>query len=232
MKILVTGGSGLLGTHICSELRRLNVEYLAPTHGECDILNINHLETIVDQYKPNTIIHCAAIAKFVDVEKDPIKGLQVNVVGTANIAHICMKHSIRLVYISTSHVFDGTKGLYQVTDQINPLTKYAKSKAASEYVTTMCNNYLVVRTEFCDVDFPFEFAYVDKWSSKDYVDKIAPIIVSKSLSSEFGVCHVGSVRRSFYELAVERNPNVKPGSIKEAQQQSTVPILVDTSFNL
>ena len=143
--------------------------------------------------------------------------------GTVNITLACMEKNIRLVYISTAHVFDGKDGLYKPKDPINPIGKYAKSKAAGELVSRIYDNSLSIRTEFLPVEFPFEFAYVDKWTSKDYVDILAPKIVEKCLSDETGVCHVGSKRRSFYEIAMERNPNVKKGNRTEN-------FLKDTSF--
>ena len=78
-------------------------------------------------------------------------------------------------------------------------------------------------SEFFDKDFPFEYAYDDKWTSKDYIDILAPKIVEKCLSDETGVCHVGSKRRTFYEIAKGRNPNVKRGKRNKND-------LKDTSF--
>ena len=113
--------------------------------------------------------------------------------------------------------------MYKSTDPINPISKYAKSKAAGELVSRIYDNSLSIRTEFLPTEFPFEFAYVDKWTSKDYVDILAPKIVEKCLSDETGVCNVGSKRRTFYEIAKGRNPNVKRGKRNKND-------LKDTSF--
>jgi dTDP-4-dehydrorhamnose reductase len=230
--VFITGGSGLLGSNLIKELTHRNIPYSAPSHSECNIQNFNNLETHILNNKPSVIIHCAAVAKFADVEKDPINALDTNVIGTANVVKACMLHNIRLVFISTSHVFDGKRGMYKTTDTVNPITKYAKMKVADEYIVSILDNSLSIRTEFCGLDFPFEFAYHDKWSSKDYIDKLAPEILDVSLSYRTGICHVAGPRRSFYELGLERNPNVKPGSIVEAQSISNVPILVDTSLDI
>ena len=50
------------------------------------------------------------------------------------------------------------------------------------------------------------------------------------LSDKKGICHIGGPRKSFYDFALERNPNVKPGSVKEIISKSKVPILIDTSL--
>jgi|TARA_R110001592_G_scaffold114664_2_gene314693 dTDP-4-dehydrorhamnose reductase len=231
MKILITGGSGLLGNEIKEHLKNIkNIEYYAPTSTECNIENLEVVTKTISDYNPNMIIHCAAIAKFKDVELNPKKALKTNIIGTCNITHVCIGTDIRLIYISSSHVFDGQKGNYKSTDQINPLTKYAKTKAAGEYTVLTHDNSLIVRTEFCGRDFPFNTAYIDKWSSKDYVDVLIPKLLDICLSDKKGTCHVGGPRKSFYDFALERNPSVKPGSVKEIISKSKVPILIDTSF--
>ena len=231
MKILITGGSGLLGNEIKEHLKNIkNIEYYAPTSTECNIENLEVVTKTISDYNPNMIIHCAAIAKFKDVELNPKKALKTNIIGTCNITHVCIGTDIRLIYISSSHVFDGQKGNYKSTDQINPLTKYAKTKAAGEYTVLTHDNSLIIRTEFCGKDFPFNTAYIDKWSSKDYVDVLIPKLLDICLSDKKGTCHVGGPRKSFYDFALERNPSVKPGSVKEIISKSKVPILIDTSF--
>jgi dTDP-4-dehydrorhamnose reductase len=228
MKILITGGSGLLGSNLILELKNRNIEYVAPAHDVCDITKYEQLETVISQIRPNIIVHCAAIAKFADVETNPILALDANIIGTTNITKICIKYNIRLIFISTSHVFDGKKGMYDINDQINPLTKYSKTKAAGEYIVSCYENSLSIRTEFCGIDFPFDTAYTDKWSSKEYVDNLTPTMVDAIISNQTGITHIAGERKSFYDFGLERNPNVKPGSIKEIQSVSKVPILVDT----
>ena len=52
------------------------------------------------------------------------------------------------LYDYVKNVFDGDKGLYKSTDPINPIGKYAKSKAAGELVSRIYDNSLSIRTEF------------------------------------------------------------------------------------
>lgn len=234
MKILITGGSGLLGNELKNfiDTKSLphNVEYYAPSSTKCNIEDLEVVTKTILDYNPDIIIHCAAIAKFKDVELNPKKALKTNIIGTCNVTHACMGTNIKLIYISSSHVFDGQKGNYKSSDQINPLTKYAKTKAAGEYTVLTHDNSLVVRTEFCGKDFPFDTAYTDKWSSKDYIDILVPKLLDACLSDKKGICHIGGPRKSFYDFALERNPNVKPGSVKELVKTSPVPILIDTSL--
>jgi dTDP-4-dehydrorhamnose reductase len=224
MKILLTGGSGLLGRNLISHLS--GHEVIAPSSSELDITNA--LSFI--SFKCDLVIHCAAIAKFADAEKDPLGTIDTNIQGTCNALRHAMTRNARFVFISSSHVFDGQKGNYEHTDLPNPLTRYAKSKVAGEMAALIYDKSLVIRTEFCDVDFPFDTAFTDKYSSKEYIDILAPKIVEKCLSEQTGICHVGSSRRSFYEFGQLRNPNVKPGSVENLLKTSAVPILIDTSL--
>jgi len=230
MKILITGGSGLLGKSLATELINRGFNVYAPSSSVMNIKDKSTVKNIINYFNPQIIVHCAAIAKFADAEKKPIDTIETNIVGTCNIAEECIFHNIRLVYISTSHVFDGTEGNYKSTDKVNPLTKYSKSKVAGEMTTLIHENSLVIRTEFCGIDFPFETAYTDKFSSKEYIDIITPKIADKCTNEQIGICHVGGPRLSFYKFGLQRNPNVKPGSVKDLVSQSKVPILIDTSL--
>ena len=220
--ILVTGGDGLLGTNIIPLLKKEYDTVFHPSHLEMDIEVMEEVKSYIND-DIDMVIHCAAIANVPYGETHPKEIIQTNVMGTVNITLACMEKNIRLVYISTAHVFDGKDGLYKPQDPINPIGKYAKSKAAGELVSRIYDNSLSIRTEFFDKDFPFEYAYDDKWTSKDYIDILAPKIVEKCLSDETGVCHVGSKRRTFYEIAKGRNPNVKKGKRNKND-------LKDTSF--
>ena len=220
--ILVTGGDGLLGTNIIPLLKKEHDTVFHPSHLEMDIEVMEEVKSFIND-DIDMVVHCAAIANVSYGETHPKEIIQTNVMGTVNITLACMEKNIRLVYISTAHVFDGKDGLYKPQDPINPIGKYAKSKAAGELVSRIYDNSLSIRTEFFDKDFPFEYAYDDKWTSKDYIDILAPKIVEKCLSDETGVCHVGSKRRTFYEIAKGRNPNVKKGKRNKND-------LKDTSF--
>jgi len=235
MRILITGGTGLLGSNLKKFFHLQNNEWgdihtFAPDRKILNIQDPVNVKHIIKVYNPDVIIHCAAIAKFKDAEENPKLTISTNIKGTCNLVEECIENNIRFIYISTSHVFDGNKGLYKHTDKVNPLTKYAKSKVAGELATLIHENSLVIRTEFCGEDFPFEVAFTDKYSSKEYIDIITPKIGYKCIGTQIGICHVGGPRLSFYEFGKLRNPSVKPGSVKNLVQTSKVPILIDTSL--
>ena len=154
--------------------------------------------------------------------------MNINVIGTLNLVSACAKRNIKLVYISTDYVFDGRNGPYEPEDPINPITVYAKSKAAGELCARCYPYSLVIRTSFFDTTFPYDAALVDQYTSKDYVDIIAPKILQAIKDNERGVVHVGSSRRSIYDIAITRKPYVK----KISREDIPYPVPQDTSFKL
>ena len=115
MKILITGGSGLLGSNLIKILQK-NHDVFYPTHKEMDILDYSKILNYISDTLPNIVIHCAAIAKFINAEKQPINTIDTNIIGTCNIVKACAEYNIKMIYISTSHVFDGEQGNYKSTD--------------------------------------------------------------------------------------------------------------------
>ena len=138
MKVFLTGGSGLLGKHLEKELDDRGIEHYSPAHAAFDVIEQRLGEVILWlDFKPDVVIHCAAVARYRDVETDLGHALRTNVVGTCHLIQECISHDIRMVYISTDHVFDGLDGPYGIDDKINPLTKYAKTKAAGELAVSV-----------------------------------------------------------------------------------------------
>ena len=150
----------------------------------------------------------------------------MNVVGTANVVYACRLYGVRLVYISTDYVFDGRRGQYSPDDAINPTNKYAMTKAAGEYIVRTYDSSLVIRTSFCERVFPYEKAFIDQYTSRDYIDIISPLILKEASSNKVGIIHVGTGRKSVYKLAKQRKSDV--GILKISDVNFTVP--ADTSF--
>lgn len=210
MKILITGGSGTLGKELIKLLKSTNHVVLSPSSYELNITDYAACIEWFDLYKPDLVIHSAAYTDVKETEKNVSKSIRTNIIGTCNIILACERHDLKLVHISTDHVFDGKKGNYSITDAINPVTKYAKSKGAAELAARMYDKSLIIRTSFFTHDFPYEKAFVDQWSSKDYVDIIAPKVLEAALSQKLGIVHCASERRTLFEIAKCRKENVQP----------------------
>lgn len=222
-KSLLTGGSGLLGKNLIPLFNKDSI-----LHPTSKVMDITDPTSVSNYFKDNLNIDCVIhAAAYTDVKKAEMEFIRcnfVNVVGTFNILKECYKRNIKLIYISTDAVFDGSKGNYKVNEPVCPVSKYAKSKTAGELLVRTYNNSLVIRTSFFGNNFPYSKAFIDQWSSKDYIDIIAPKIYSLIKSNKKGIAHVYSKRRSLYELATLRNKDVIPCSIKEFQSSYELPI--------
>jgi len=220
--VLITGGSGLLGTNLIPLFD--NTKILYPTSHEMDITNRQHVKNYFsDNQDISLVIHAAAYTNVKSAEKEFLRCTEVNVIGTFNILYECAQRNIKFVYISTDAVFDGKKGNYTISDCVNPISKYAKTKTSAELMVMLYDNSLVLRTSFFGLDFPYEKAFVDQWTSKDYIDIMAPKIYKVCVSDKRGLVHISSKRRSLYTLAKIRKKSILPAKLREFDFEIELP---------
>lgn len=122
--VLCTGGSGRLGT----ELKKLLPKAQFPDSAVFNVTNRSQMEKYIRAHHPSVIIHAAAFISPPLIDKNPVKALEVNIIGSAGLAELCWHYKIKLIYISTDYVFKGDKGNYKETDPVLPVNKYAWSK--------------------------------------------------------------------------------------------------------
>ena len=130
MKYLITGVKGQLGYDIVRELKKRNeTDILAVDVDEMDITDREQVFSVVKEYKPDTIIHCAAWTAVDKAEEEKELCEKVNVLGTKNLTDASIEIDAKIIYISTDYVFDGTKeGIYEPTDKVNPKSVYGDTK--------------------------------------------------------------------------------------------------------
>lgn len=148
MRLLVTGGRGLLGTALA--------ELLAPRHElhlldlpELDVTDEQAVLRTVAQVRPDRVLHLAAMTDVDGCERDPALALRVNGDGARNVASACRASGAGLLHISTDYVFDGRKdGPWTEFDPVNPLSAYGRSKlAAEEHVRAIAPHWTIVRAQ-------------------------------------------------------------------------------------
>jgi dTDP-4-dehydrorhamnose reductase len=220
-KILLTGGSGLLGRKLQELFKRDRMEFLAPSHKEMEITSSVAVSEFVDS---RLIVHCAAYTDVLMAQKERQRCYEVNVIGTRNLAYLC----IPVVYISTDGVFDGTKGNYIEEDYPNPVNFYGLTKLLGEFeaAKTDCT---IIRTSFKPSPFEHSSACTDMFTSGDYVDAIAEkiLFVIKHRDRFPSIIHIGTGRKSVYDLAIKTRPKVR----KITRSMINVPLPWDISLN-
>ena len=203
--LLVTGGSGLLGR----ELRAIFPNATYPSSGECDVTDVESIRKFVADHHFSAILHAAAFTSPPRIDKDPICAIEVNIIGTANVARVCTESNLRLVYVSTDYVFDGEKGYYSESDPMYPVNKYAWSKLGGECAARLVDDVMIIRTSFGPNAFPFDRAFDDQWTSREPVGSIAVKIANPLRLGTTGVVHIGSQRRTVFDYAVSISPEKK-----------------------
>ena len=232
MRVLLTGGSGRLGTELRTELPALGVEVFAPSRAELDVTRFETISEILRSHEHSAVVHAAAYTDVSGAETERETCWASNVEGTRNVVRALAGSGTKLVHLSTDYVFWGDAGGYTEEDTPGPVRNYyALSKLAAEEVARVGSGTLVIRTSFRPREWPYPVAFDDVYTSQDYVDVIAPEIalaVRHAYSISYPVLHVATERKSVYELARRRLPDVQAGSRRE----SKVNLPEDISLNI
>jgi dTDP-4-dehydrorhamnose reductase len=149
MKVLITGGAGMLGKELTQLLTKATSWQLSSLDlPEMDITNPTHVSQTLSNIRPDVVINCAAHTDVDRCEKEPTLAFQVNAEGPRLLANSLAKLGALLVQVSTDFVFDGTKTTpYTEEDEPNPLSVYGKSKLAGELAVKKSGcDHIVART--------------------------------------------------------------------------------------
>jgi dTDP-4-dehydrorhamnose reductase len=227
--ILLTGGNGRLG----KELKTLLRDVVAPPSQDLDITNPAIIESVIGQHQPTLLVHAAAYTNVSGAESEKAQCWRVNVTGTRHLVKAALAHNLPLVHISTDYVFYGDKGMYQEDDPLGPVRNYyALTKLVAEESVRLLPKHLVIRTSFRPREWPYPNAFDDVYTSQDYVDIIAPEIalaISNFEKIHYETLHIATERKSVYDLAKRRKPDVQRGSKASAKVTLPDDISLDTS---
>lgn len=159
--ILVTGSNGLLGQKITENILSNNDVVLIATgkgenrfpikegyiYAEMDILNPQQVKTVLKKYKPDAIIHTAALTNVDTCEAEQELAYALNVTAVQTLISLCEEFKIQLVHLSTDFVFDGANGPYDETAKPNPLSCYGKTKLLGEEIVMNSQaKWVILRT--------------------------------------------------------------------------------------
>ena len=139
MKILITGGKGMLGRTLQGELAEH--EIVVADLPEWDITDDMGLMAKMTEARPELVIHCAAMTKVDDCETNRELAFRLNETGSRNVALACKACGARLMAISTDYVFSGEPPrepwAWGEMDIPRPRTVYGASKFAGEQMIQM-----------------------------------------------------------------------------------------------
>ena len=141
MKIIVTGGSGFIGSSIVSALKRDHditiFDFKKPREQDCKVIqgDIKDTKSVVDNIKNcDVVIHLAAALGVVNTEANPVLTLDTNMGGTRNVLEACRSNNIKkIIFSSSSEVYgEPVKIPMEEVDKPIPITTYGIAKFAAE----------------------------------------------------------------------------------------------------
>ena len=151
MKILLTGGKGMLGSD-CRKVLGQDYDIIAPEKKELDIVSWDNVIEKLQHIRPHIILNCAAFTKVNACEehKASYQCRKVNVEGARNLAQGSARFGAKVIHLSSDFVFSGEKAVpqpYFEDDPVDPLSEYGRAKMESEMaIRENASNYLIIRT--------------------------------------------------------------------------------------
>lgn len=149
MKIVVTGANGQLGRVLTSTLERTHT-VIGIDLNQLNVTDQAAVMAFMLDYKPDMVIHAAALTRVDYCAENPDEALWVNAYGTKHVALACQAVDAVMVYISSNEVFDGTNSrFYLEYDQPHPINPYGYSKWVGEQmVRDLLTRFYIVRTSW------------------------------------------------------------------------------------
>ena len=240
MRVLVTGVKGQLGYDVVNELEKRGHEAVGVDIQEMDITDPAQTEKVITEAGVEAVIHCAAYTAVDAAEDNAELCRRVNAYGTENVARVCGKLDLKMLYLSTDYVFDGEGTRpWEPDDERHPLNVYGQTKyegelAVRKYVPDKhfilriqwvygINGKNFIKTMLKLSETHKELTVVDdQIGSPTYTPDIARLCVDMIQTDKYGTYHVANKGYcSWYDFAVEifrltgRDVTVRPVSSEE-----------------
>ena len=171
-RILITGGSGLLGLNwaiVCKDisgvtlgLHTRQVELKGVDYCSLQLDTVDALAATLEKIKPDLVVHTAGMTNVEQCEANPGLARHANVVLAENVATACAALDISLVHISTDHLFAGDEQMVDETHPVAPQNVYGRTKAAAEQsVLQRHPRALIIRSNFYGWGPPYRRSFSD-----------------------------------------------------------------------
>jgi dTDP-D-glucose 4,6-dehydratase len=203
MKILVLG-DGLLGSEV---VKQTGWDSVSRRRNNIDFCDLNSYCKYLADY--DTIFNCIGYTKTYSNEQDI--HINTNFKAVISLVNYCNQTNKKLIQVSTDYIYSNSKENATENDPpANCANWYAYSKLLGDgYVYAMAQKYLLVRTSFRPIPFPYPEISL-QWGSFDYVNKISACIISLINKDACGIFNVGRpIPWNNYEMAMETRKDVK-----------------------
>lgn len=219
MKVLVTGAGGQLGHDVVEELVKRGIETVGTDSRRMDITDGEQVARVMEEERPDAVIHCAAYTAVDAAEDNETLCRQVNVEGTRSLAAACKRQDCKMIYVSTDYVFDGTgERPWEPEDACHPISVYGRSKYEGELaVQEILEKYFIVRVTWTFGTNGKNFVKTmlklakehdtirvvnDQFGSPTYTADLAVLLSDMVCTDKYGIYHAASEGVcSWYEFA-------------------------------
>lgn len=212
-----------------------------------DMMNPAQITGELSQYRPDVVIHTAALTQVDYCAEHPDEAVRINGVGTYNVALACREIGALMLAISTNEVFDGAATRpYQEYDLRHPINPYGYSKfVAEQVVERFASRYMIVRTAWLYAPGGANFIHkiikraeegqplsvvTDEVSAPTYVNDLADALIRLIETDRPGVYHLTNAGEcSRFQFAQEiihlagLDVPVKPVKLAEFSRPSLPP---------
>jgi dTDP-4-dehydrorhamnose reductase len=252
-KYLIFGISGLLGSALSRHLSRSGrqvsgtvlshpIDDAAATIVSVDLANSVEVARIMKTAGAHAVIFAAGLTDVDRCERDPATAFRLHADVPAELAAYCRQNDAKFVYISTDHLWTGSRQMVGESEPTAPINVYARSKADGERrVLDADPSALVIRTNFFGQGQPWRQslsdwmlaklyggegvrAFTDSYFTPIHLDHLAPIMADLIECDASGIFHVaGRDRISKFDFAQKlckqaglSSDLVKPGKLGDA----------------
>ena len=149
MKILILGGSGMLGhkfleswqkSHIVKCTLRKEIQFYNNSHflnkensiENVDVLDITKVDKVIEDFMPDILVNCVGVTKQIIDQSKIMHSIYINSYLPHKLKEISEKYNTRLILMSTDCVYSGDKGFYKEDDISDATDIYGKTKALGE----------------------------------------------------------------------------------------------------
>ena len=205
-KILVTGGEGRFSKVLKNKKSKFN--FIFRNKKQLNILSETSIINNIKKFKPHYLMHLAGLSRPMKIhDKNIKKSIKLNIIGTANIVRACIEKNLKLIYFSTSYVYEGKKGRYKETDPVLPWNNYGWSKLGGECAVQMYKNSLILRTCMTERPFVHKSAFANVRTNFIYHDDFIKIFLK--ILNKKGIFNIGGKPQTLYQFAKNENKAVK-----------------------
>ena len=205
-RILVTGGEGRFAKVLKNKKSKFN--FIFRNKKQLNILSETSIKNNLKKFKPHYLMHLAGLSRPMKIhDKNIKKSIKLNIIGTANIVRACIEKNLKLIYFSTSYVYEGKKGKYKETDPVLPWNNYGWSKLGGECAVQMYKNSLILRTCMTERPFVHKSAFANVRTNFIYHDDFIKIFLK--ILNKKGIFNIGGKPQTLYQFAKNENKAVK-----------------------